>query len=334
MTNSAAKTLLKNYIRHVGSHNKIVEEAEMWKEHHRSKEFEKDNKYSFLQDKRVDMNDDFSRRKSKRAHMDEEPESTFCLRQLYKAEDNDPDRWGHSGYKEMYPKDFDSDRSEEEKSHRKPKKTKKKGKHKRKEKRKKSKKHYTSDSESESKRKRSKKHKKHSKRKKTKGSDYSSDSESDDKSNKLKDSDNSSRKRKHSENHGLKNDKYDNHSESHSKRTKHKQSKKHLSVNKYSHKKHKKKSHESSGSEFSDSESRQNIKRKKRKTDCDLYDNNCSSELRAVERFRRDSLSDRKFEKSVSESPDDRQIYKESSVGRKHRKRYRSYSGSESSDSD
>ncbi|CAC5385682.1 unnamed protein product [Mytilus coruscus] len=48
MTNSAAKTLLKNYIRHVGSHNKIVEEAEMWKEHHRTKEFEKDKNIPFF----------------------------------------------------------------------------------------------------------------------------------------------------------------------------------------------------------------------------------------------------------------------------------------------
>lgn len=69
----------------------------MWKEHHRTKDFEKDNKYSFLQDKREDMNDDFSSRKSKRAHMDEEPGSTFCLRLLYKAEENDPDRYCYCG---------------------------------------------------------------------------------------------------------------------------------------------------------------------------------------------------------------------------------------------
>uniref|UniRef100_A0A8C6YX16 NKAP domain containing 1 n=1 Tax=Nothoprocta perdicaria TaxID=30464 RepID=A0A8C6YX16_NOTPE len=31
-------------------------------------------------------------------------------RKLYECEANLPDRWGHSGYKELYPEEFDTDR--------------------------------------------------------------------------------------------------------------------------------------------------------------------------------------------------------------------------------
>ena len=68
----------------------------MWKEYQKMDKFEKESRYSFLQDKRFDMKDEFSDRRDKRAHMDDEPNtnnSTFCLRQLYRAEDNDPDRY-------------------------------------------------------------------------------------------------------------------------------------------------------------------------------------------------------------------------------------------------
>ena len=74
----------------------MVEEKDMWKEYQKTKEFEKESRYSFLQDERADMKDEFSDRRDKRAHMDDEPNtnnSTFCLRQLYRAEDNDPDRY-------------------------------------------------------------------------------------------------------------------------------------------------------------------------------------------------------------------------------------------------
>lgn len=67
----------------------------MWKDYHRMKDTERnerESKYSFLQDKRLDMNDEFSKRQNKSAHMDEEPQSTVCMRRLYKAEEKDPDR--------------------------------------------------------------------------------------------------------------------------------------------------------------------------------------------------------------------------------------------------
>uniref|UniRef100_A0A1X7SGD7 Uncharacterized protein n=1 Tax=Amphimedon queenslandica TaxID=400682 RepID=A0A1X7SGD7_AMPQE len=37
---------------------------------------------------------------------EEETSSTYWTRQLMKVEENDPDRWGHSGYKELYPEEF------------------------------------------------------------------------------------------------------------------------------------------------------------------------------------------------------------------------------------
>ncbi|XP_005095284.1 uncharacterized protein NKAPD1 [Aplysia californica] len=72
---------------------------------------------SFLYDEREDMSADIRGRGRRHAHMDDRgsqsqtDRSTYWMRELHKAEDGDPDRWGHSGFKELYPQDYDSDRS-------------------------------------------------------------------------------------------------------------------------------------------------------------------------------------------------------------------------------
>ncbi|CAG5114951.1 unnamed protein product [Candidula unifasciata] len=130
-----AKSLIRNVIRHTDTHNRLLEESEMWQTYYRlkrEKPDESDNKgnafrdpdvkNSFLYDDRKDMRWERSyRRGLKQAHMDEIAEnrqtdigssnSTFWMRQLQKVEDNDPERWGHAGFKELYPDAFDSDRS-------------------------------------------------------------------------------------------------------------------------------------------------------------------------------------------------------------------------------
>ncbi|XP_059158100.1 uncharacterized protein NKAPD1-like [Physella acuta] len=153
--NSAAKSLLHNVIRHTDSHNRHMEEAEMWqlhlkmkgkinlgllcKNHERKKDTQefKDVKIenSFLFD---DRQDDlgWKKRKSKKAHMDDSEDrnvgeasnSTYWMRQLYKFEENDPDRWGHSGYKELYPGDCESDGDQKKKKKKQKKKKKEKDK--------------------------------------------------------------------------------------------------------------------------------------------------------------------------------------------------------------
>jgi len=136
----SAKSLLRNHIRHVDTHNRLKEEEEMWKEHERlkgkvirghsaspgrssSRQRRSDSvsrdrgdlavEKSFLFDDRQEVGG--GRFGSKRAHMDEGEDSgdrsTYWMRQLDKAEEGDPDRWGHSGFKELYPQDYASDRS-------------------------------------------------------------------------------------------------------------------------------------------------------------------------------------------------------------------------------
>ncbi|XP_072547290.1 uncharacterized protein NKAPD1 isoform X2 [Salminus brasiliensis] len=39
----------------------------------------------------------------------DEREARYWTRKLYEFEENDPDRWGHSGFKELYPEEFQSD---------------------------------------------------------------------------------------------------------------------------------------------------------------------------------------------------------------------------------
>ncbi|XP_062376930.1 NKAP domain containing 1 isoform X3 [Sardina pilchardus] len=39
----------------------------------------------------------------------DEREARYWTRKLYEFEANDPDRWGHSGFKELYPEEFKSD---------------------------------------------------------------------------------------------------------------------------------------------------------------------------------------------------------------------------------
>ncbi|CAE1227221.1 unnamed protein product [Acanthosepion pharaonis] len=146
MLQRSAKILLQNELRHTGTHNRMVEEAEMWrqkekkslsssskkdkdrdKDKEKDKEKEKknsssiffeDTRKSFLYDNRI--RDDTVSYGKCRAHMDDEPfplsttRSTYWMRQLQKAEEKDPGRWGHSGYKELYPEEFRSDRSEDE----------------------------------------------------------------------------------------------------------------------------------------------------------------------------------------------------------------------------
>ncbi|KAL8620235.1 hypothetical protein ACOMHN_061426 [Nucella lapillus] len=139
------KLMLKNVICHTNSHNKTVEESEMWQNHERVKElggldpsnpsFGHDDRCTARTDRERRRNDYWNSRSekraylstsshSRRAHMDEEEEkgragistSTYWMRQLEKLESSDPNRWDHGGYREMYPQDFRSDHSDSDSS--------------------------------------------------------------------------------------------------------------------------------------------------------------------------------------------------------------------------
>ncbi|KAK7495149.1 hypothetical protein BaRGS_00013559 [Batillaria attramentaria] len=137
MFSKSTKRLLQNVIRHTNAHNRVVEEAEMWQQHGRLKELDglDPTNPSYLHDDRFNDKDARISRSSdswhvpfsregygRHAHMDDEKpgqrsssdarRSTYWMRKLEKMESAHPDRWDHSGYKELYPDYFDSDRSQ------------------------------------------------------------------------------------------------------------------------------------------------------------------------------------------------------------------------------
>ncbi|XP_065911588.1 uncharacterized protein NKAPD1-like [Dysidea avara] len=105
MKKSIDKLLLYNHMRHANAHNKVKEEQEMWK----ARESE------LAADRNADMrkHSPIVRGRLVSDAMDSpdqssSPSSTYWSRQLMKEEESDPCRWGHGGYKELYPEEFAS----------------------------------------------------------------------------------------------------------------------------------------------------------------------------------------------------------------------------------
>ncbi|CAB1347963.1 unnamed protein product [Coregonus sp. 'balchen'] len=116
------KVLLRNVIRHTDAHNKIQEESEMWKlrgmekgpsTSHRpmppaSNPSRSHMHCDHVEDGSVDRLGDRLQRREHSSGQDER-EARYWTKKLYDFEANDPDRWGHSGFKELYPDEFKSD---------------------------------------------------------------------------------------------------------------------------------------------------------------------------------------------------------------------------------
>ncbi|XP_049634640.1 uncharacterized protein NKAPD1 isoform X1 [Suncus etruscus] len=122
------KVLLRNVIRHTDAHNKIQEESDMWK----IRELEKQMEDAYRRPKRKTLPSSSSRMRSD--GFDEESQRDYWRpnndisgtmeddflktkswnKRLYDCESNMPDRWGHSGYKELYPEEFETDSSDQQ----------------------------------------------------------------------------------------------------------------------------------------------------------------------------------------------------------------------------
>lgn len=118
------KVLLRNVIRHTDAHNKIQEESEMWKIREKEKQA---GKMRFFQQRReseglsgnrmrcdgYDEEDEEQKATAAAAQKmftaQDERESRIWTKKLYDFEARDPNRWGHSGYKELYPEEFESE---------------------------------------------------------------------------------------------------------------------------------------------------------------------------------------------------------------------------------
>ncbi|XP_068601683.1 uncharacterized protein NKAPD1 [Brachionichthys hirsutus] len=108
------KTLLRNVIRHTDAHNKIQEEMEMWKmrgwevqmSHHKHLPDTESARGQMHCDRMSDQPRGLSQ---SRVSEHDDREARYWTRKLYEFESNDSDRWGHSGFKELYPEEFESD---------------------------------------------------------------------------------------------------------------------------------------------------------------------------------------------------------------------------------
>lgn len=102
------KQLLRNTIQSTNSQNKILEQNLMWKAQ------EKKDTTSYERRKRT-----LEDRYSEDDHDGDQPQSSnsnYWMKKLIKEEEKHPERWGHHGYKELYPNDFESDKSESDSS--------------------------------------------------------------------------------------------------------------------------------------------------------------------------------------------------------------------------
>ncbi|XP_034025034.1 uncharacterized protein NKAPD1 [Thalassophryne amazonica] len=113
------KTLLRNVIRHRDAHNKIQEEMEMWKMRDWEMQMSQHKHLSATECVRgrmhCDRMTDYSRAvdQSRECVSDgSDRVARYWTRKLYEFEASDPDRWGHSGFKELYPEVFESEGEE------------------------------------------------------------------------------------------------------------------------------------------------------------------------------------------------------------------------------
>ncbi|XP_048369178.1 uncharacterized protein NKAPD1 isoform X2 [Sphaerodactylus townsendi] len=107
------KVLLRNVIRHTDAHNKIQEESEMWK----IREMEKQTEEVYQGKRKSSLSDTSSRMRSDgfdEGSQQDWKEKNVAPASMTTEDDLRHARWGHSGYKELYPEEFDTDSDQRE----------------------------------------------------------------------------------------------------------------------------------------------------------------------------------------------------------------------------
>ncbi|KAJ8368262.1 hypothetical protein SKAU_G00082900 [Synaphobranchus kaupii] len=111
--------LLRNVIRHTDAHNKIQEESEMWKLRGMEKQVPGDQvmphgrKPAHMPRGHMHCDRFLEETSASTRDREDEREARYATRKLYDFEASDPNRWGHSGFKELYPEEFGIDGEKE-----------------------------------------------------------------------------------------------------------------------------------------------------------------------------------------------------------------------------
>ncbi|XP_014672459.1 PREDICTED: uncharacterized protein C11orf57-like isoform X2 [Priapulus caudatus] len=122
MLSQDSKLLLRNIVRHTETHNRITEEQEMWRQLKAEKREAKARKRKHASKDRCRDSRHVSHKSSKHTlgstsspssaessrDFGKHSNDLYWTQKLMQFEGTNRDRWGHSGYKELYPEEFET----------------------------------------------------------------------------------------------------------------------------------------------------------------------------------------------------------------------------------
>lgn len=117
----SAKALLANTIKSVDYVNRVHEERLMWDAKRQLDVTRQERKprgrgpFHYRRDEAT-SSDRSSRDRERQAESDSSKGKNYYLKKLVEAEERDPTRWGHAGFKELYPEEFNDKRGAKDSS--------------------------------------------------------------------------------------------------------------------------------------------------------------------------------------------------------------------------
>jgi hypothetical protein len=110
-----SSNVLKNFIHHANAHNKYLEEADMWKKRKEELDVKCSNEGSLKRSRSVSR--DRNKHKKDKKMIESEICNTEQIGPSLKLFESDT-KWDHSGYRELYPNDFENQVTTRKKSYR------------------------------------------------------------------------------------------------------------------------------------------------------------------------------------------------------------------------